>query len=69
VNKGSDHYKNIYKLIDDKLKKIQECKKKSKSKLTKGSASKNVTDLIEIDLDCLDINDTRDHLEPVNDSL
>lgn len=37
-------------MIDDKLKKIQECKKKSKQ--VKGGASKYANNLIEIDSDC-----------------
>jgi len=46
-------------LIDDKLKKIQECKKKmkSKTKSVKGRASKHGSDLTQIDSECLDILD------------
>jgi len=43
VSNHTEQYKNIYTLIDDKLKQIQECKrkKKSKSKSVKGRVSKH----------------------------
>jgi hypothetical protein len=56
-HQDSMQYKNIYTLIEDKLKKIQECKKKTKSKPVKGRASKHASDLIEFDSDCLDLLD------------
>jgi len=56
-------YKNIYTLIDDKLKQIQECKrrKKSKNKSVKGRASKNAINQADIDSDCLNILDLDDY--------
>lgn len=46
ASKDSEPYKNIHVLVDDRLKKIQECKKKSKRNSGKGRASKHASDLI-----------------------
>jgi hypothetical protein len=44
-------------LVEDKLKKIQECKKKDKKKKVKFNGVANENNLIEIDSDCLDLLD------------
>ena len=44
-------------MIEDKLKKIQECKKKDKKKKVKFNVVANQNNLIEIDSDCLDLLD------------
>lgn len=70
ASKDSEPYKNIHALVDDRLKKIQECKKKSKKSPGKGRASKHASDLIDHS-DCLDIFDnySYDNLDQYADNL
>jgi len=70
ASKDSEPYKNIHALVDDRLKKIQECKKKSKRSPGKGRASKHASDLIDHS-DCLDILDnySYDNLDQYADNL
>jgi len=59
-----EQYKNIFTL-EDKLKKIQECKKKDRKKKVKINVAKN-EDIIEIDPECLEI--LNDHTIIVDNS-
>jgi len=69
-DEDSEPYKNIHALVDDRLKKIQECKKKAKRSPGKGRASKHASDLIDHS-DCLDILDnySYDNLDQYADNL
>jgi hypothetical protein len=70
ASKDSEPYKNIHVLVDDRLKKIQACKKKSKRNSGKGRTSKHASDLIDHS-DCLDFLDdySLDNLDQYADNL